>query len=122
MYYKEKQKGKRDKVCSYVEKDGEIYEVMWSSRKRKLFEGEWLQELKDILAEVMLLKMKAGGKELDPKFLNAEEQEKFRQADAAEWKQWIGNGVIRRLRPDEARRVPKDSIFRSPMRMVRTNK
>ena len=95
MYYKEKPKGRRDKVRSYVEKDGEIYEVMWSSRQRKLFEREWLQELKDILlSEVMLLKMKASGKELDPKFFNDEEKEKFRKSDAAEWKQWIDNGVI----------------------------
>ena len=112
MYYKEKPKGKRDKVRSYVEKDGEIYAVMWSSRQRKLFEREWLQELKDILlSEVMLLKMKASGKELDPKFFNDEEKEKFRESDAAEWKQWIDNGVIRRLRPGEAQRVPKEAIF-----------
>eukprot|EP00435_Cladocopium_sp_Y103_P006671 s1678_g2.t1 len=89
MYYKEKPKGKRDK------------------------------ELKDILlAEVMLLKMKASGKELDPKFFNAEEKEKSRQADAAEWKQWMENGVIRRLRPEEAHRVPRDAVFKSPMRMA----
>lgn len=47
---------------------------------------------------------KASGKKLDPKFFNAEEKEKFRQADAAEWKQWIDNGVIRRLCLDEAGR------------------
>ncbi|CAK9066868.1 unnamed protein product [Durusdinium trenchii] len=59
MYYKEAPKKKGEKVRSYVEKDGEIYEVCWSSRQRKLFEREWLAEMKDVLmSEVMLLRMK----------------------------------------------------------------
>ena len=123
MYWKEKPKNKPDKVKSYVEKDGEIYEVKWSSRQRKLFEREWAAEMKDILmSEVMLLKMKQSGKELDPKFFDKEEKAQFDLSDQKEWSQWIENGVIRRLTPAERAKVPKEAIFKSPMRMVRTNK
>lgn len=123
MYYREKPRRKTGRVKSYVEKDGEIYEVNWSSKQRKLFEQEWLQETKDVLlSEVMILKMKQSGKELDPRYFDAEEKQKFYDSDAAEWKQWIENGVVKRLSPAEAKRVSKESVFRSPMRMVRTNK
>ena len=123
MYYKEAPKKKGEKVRSYVEKDGEIYEVCWSSRQRKLFEREWLAEMKDVLmSEVMLLRMKASGKELDPRFFSEEERSKFAEADKKEWAQWIQNGVIKRLSPDEQRKVPREAVFKSPMRMVRVNK
>lgn len=125
MYYREKppkQKGKA-LVKSSVEKEGEVYQVNWSSRQRKLFGREWLQETKDILlSEVMLLRMKQSGKELDPKFFDKEEKAAFDEADAKEWQQWIQNGVVKRLTPKEARKIPRDAVFRSPMRMVRTNK
>ena len=73
MYWKEKAEKKKGKVKSYVEKGGEVYEVNWSSRQRKLFEKEWADEMKDILmSEVMLLKLKQSGKELDPRFFSPE--------------------------------------------------
>ena len=123
MYYKEKPANRDERVKSYVEKDGEIYEVKWSRRQRRAFEREWQAELKDVLlSQVMLLKMKQSGKELDPRFFNEEEKKLFREADRKEWSQWIQNGVVRRLTPEEKGRVQKYNVFRSPMRMVRTNK
>ena len=126
MYYKETPKDpkkKRGNVKSYVEKDGEIYEVQWSSRQRKAFEREWLAELKDILlSEVMIMKMKKSGKELDPKFFSDEEKKLYEESDRKEWSQWIQNGVVKRLTPEERKRVSPDMVFRTPMRMVRTNK
>ena len=96
---------------------------IWSSRQRKAFEREWLAELKDILlSEVMLLKMKKSGKELDPKFFDSEEKKLYEESDRKEWSQWIQNGVVRRLTPEERKKVSPDTVFRTPMRMVRTNK
>ena len=71
---------------------------------------------------MMLQKLKASGKELDPKAFDQGEADAFAKSDQAEWKQWIDNGVVRRLTPAEAARVPKYEIFRSPLRWVRTNK
>ena len=123
MYYKEKPANRNERVKSYVEKDGEVYEVQWSRRQRRAFEREWQAELKDVLlSQVMLLKMKQSGKELDPRFFDEEEKRLFKEADRKEWAQWIQNGVVRRLTPQERNRVQKHNVFRSPMRMVRTNK
>ena len=72
--------------------------------------------------EVLLLKMKASGKELDPKWFNEEEAEAFKDSDLREWEAWIDNGVIKRLTPTEASRIPSSQIFRTPLRMVRVNK
>lgn len=99
------------------------YEVPLSWRERRTFEALYVQEVQDVvLSEVMLQKLKASGKELDPKAFDQGEADAFAKSDQAEWKQWIDNGVVRRLTPAEAARVPKYEIFRSPLRWVRTNK
>ena len=66
--------------------------------------------------------MKQGGKELDPAFFDQKERAAFDTADVKEWSEWIKNGVIERVSPEEAARVPKASIFRAPLRMLRVNK
>ena len=55
---------------------------------------------------VFLLRLKASGKELDPKWFDQEEAKKFQDSDIREWEAWIKNGVIRRLTPEEASAVP----------------
>ena len=72
--------------------------------------------------QVYTLQLKAGAKELDPKFFNAFEKAEFNKSDAEEWSQWIKNKVVRPLTVIEERQVPKDKIFSSPLRFVRTNK
>ena len=72
--------------------------------------------------DVYTLQLKAGGKELDPKYFDWKERSAFNKSDAEEWDQWVKNRVIRVLTPQEERRVPKDKIFSSPLRFVRTNK
>ena len=72
--------------------------------------------------EVLLLKLKASGKELDPRWFSEEEAKAFQDSDRVEWEAWIRNGVIQRLRPEEASKVPKEAIFKIPLRVVRVNK
>ncbi|CAE7864387.1 TY1B-PL [Symbiodinium microadriaticum] len=73
-------------------------------------------------SEAFLLKLKASGKELDPRFFDSKEAKAFEEADAAEWAAWTKNNVVRRLSREEAARVPRHRIFRVPARVVRTNK
>lgn len=104
----------------YVEVKGKIYEVLVSERTR------WLELVEEkerqLYHEVLLLKLKASGKELDPKWFNFEEAKKFQESDKKEWEAWIRNGVVRRLTSEEAKVVPSGAIFKAPLRMVRTNK
>ena len=72
--------------------------------------------------EALILRLKASGKELDPKWFNEEEAKKFQESDVKEWEAWIKNGVIERLTPEQAAKVPKDAVFKIPLRMVRVNK
>ena len=87
------------------------------------FHDLWKEEVCDCLvADALYLKLKENKKELDSRFFDAEEREAFKGSDKKEWQQWIDHKVVRFLTPDEARRVPKNQIIRSPMRIVRTNK
>lgn len=71
---------------------------------------------------MLLLKLKASGKELDPKWFNEEEAAAFQDSDLKEWEAWVDNGVVKRLTPEEASKVPSSQIFRTPLRMIRVNK
>ena len=64
--------------------------------------------------QVYLLQNKARGKELDPRHFDDEERRRFDKADQDEWQQWIANGVVRILTPEEEAKVPRDQIFTSP--------
>ena len=100
-----------------------VYEVLLTWEERREFELQYVQDVKDVLvAEVMLQKLKASGKELDPKAFNEEEKRAFDASDTQEWKQWLDNGVVRKLTSAEAAKVPRWEIFKSPLRWVRTNK
>ena len=85
MYYRPRPRGAMP-VHSYVEKDGAVYEVNWTFREKRVFEQGWHEEVKDILlSEVMLLKLKQGGRELDSKYFDDEERKAFEKSDAKEW-------------------------------------
>lgn len=87
------------------------------------FYDVWREEVCDILvADALYLKLKENKKELDPKFFDQEEKKQFAASDRKEWQQWIDHKVVRFLSPEEAKRVPKNLIIPSPMRVVRTNK
>ena len=89
----------------------------------QLPEHLWTEDLHDhLLAEVMLLKLKQNGKELDPKYFDEKEKAEFQASDAKEWQQWIRNRVVRRLTKAEEAKIPRRQIFRGPLRMVRVNK
>ena len=75
-----------------------------------------------LVKEAFLLKLKANGKELNPLFFDKQEAEDFEKSDEKEWDAWLKNGVIRRLSPEEAKKVPRDRIFKVPARIVRVNK
>ena len=71
---------------------------------------------------VYLLKLKASGKELDPKYFDSKEQASFEDADRKEWMAWINNSCVRLLTPEEAQKVDPKFVFPVPLRLLRTNK
>ena len=79
------------------------------------------EEMK-IASEALLLKMKANGKELDPRYFDEKEKSAFQKSDQAEWQSWVDNQVLKRLSAKEAAQVPKHMVFKAPLRMVRVNK
>ncbi|CAE8613639.1 unnamed protein product, partial [Polarella glacialis] len=79
-----------------------------------------LKEMQKI--QPFLLKLKASGKELDPRFFDQTEAAAFLESDKQEWSQWIRNNTVRILTPAEASKIPRRLIFAVPLRMVRTNK
>ncbi|CAK9106516.1 Retrovirus-related Pol polyprotein from transposon RE1 (Retro element 1) (AtRE1) [Includes: Protease RE1 [Durusdinium trenchii] len=108
---------------TYIQLPDGIYEANLKEEERRQFEHLWLEDLHDhLLAEVMLLKLKQSGKELDPKFFDEKERAEFLKADAKEWQQWVRNKVIKRLSKEEEAKIPRHLIFKAPLRMVRVNK
>ena len=100
-----------------------VYEVMLTWEERRAFEHQYVQDVRDVLvSEVMVQKLKASGKELDPRAFDETEKKAFAESDRKEWSQWLENGVVRKLSKSEAAKVPRHQIFRSPLRWVRTNK
>ena len=74
------------------------------------------------VTEALLLKAKANGKELDPRFFSEQEHKQFAESDVKEWKAWVDNKVVEELPPNRARLIPRSRIFAVPARVVRTNK
>ena len=123
IFYKEDEEEKPTQSKVYMEMKDGLYEVPMSQKEKEIFEGLWLEDVKDILmAEVLVLKFRQNGKELDPKWFDESEKKAFRDSDAKEWSSWIENKVVRRVPRSEEKDVPRQHIFRAPLRMVRTNK
>ena len=114
----------KDKLhTTYVQFPNGVYRVYLTEEERRSFETLWKEEIKDILVqEVMLLRMRQNGKELDPKWFNQEEQAAFQESDRKEWQQWLDNNVVRRVSAQEEARIPKWQIFKAPLRTVRVSK
>ena len=105
----------------YVVKEGVVYET--KPVPFEVFAAADQAVERDVLVkEALLLKLKASGKELDPRFFDEKEKKAFDEADALEWSAWERNGVVKRLSQAEARRVPQHRIFRVPARIVRVSK
>ena len=112
-----------DKEPVYIQLPDGLYRADMTAQAAQDFEALWTEEVRDLLTtEALLLKMKQGGKELDPSYFDQKEKAAFDAADVKEWSEWIKNGVIERVSPAEAARIPKASIFRAPLRMLRVNK
>ena len=121
LFYRNKNKHKTEKV--YIQLPEGVHEVKMTPEESSKFTALWTEEVHDcLLSEVLLLKLKQNGRELDPKFFSTEERAEFVKSDAKEWSEWIKNGVIKRVSPAEAAKVPRSMIFKAPLRMVRTNK
>ena len=76
----------------------------------------------EIASEALVLRLKASGKELNPRYFDEAESQAFRKSDQKEWDSWVKNQVLQRLTPAEAARVPSSMVFKAPLRMVRVNK
>ncbi len=74
----------------------------------------WGAEPSEIV-EAHTLEMKNNMKELDLKTFGAEEKEAFREADAAEWKQWLASGAVALVPASQESCISKDQIFSAPM-------
>ena len=125
MFHRDKPIPKRkDQVfTTYIQFPDGIYQKKMNWDQRRAFEVQWVEDIKDFLvSEIMMQKLKASGKELDPKFFDELERKAFDASDKNEWKQWLQNQVVQKVPPAEAARIPKWEIFRSPLRWVRTNK
>ena len=92
--------------------------------------GEWIAEEPVILPdveEVNLLVLKPSfksrkGRELNPKFFDAEEHEAFLEADAKQWQQHLDLGAVEVIPPEKTANIPKEKILPIASRFVRTNK
>ena len=105
----------------YVAKENQVFSVQVLNDD--LVQAAFADLADNVLCqEVFLLKMKASGKELDPRFFSDEEKAAFDASDQKEWKAWLDNKVVQLLSPEEAKRVPLERIFKVPARVVRTNK
>ncbi|CAE7449079.1 TY1B-PR1 [Symbiodinium sp. CCMP2592] len=116
--------GLRDGSCLepvFVEKEGAVYQAGEASPEVLLAAAGDLQE-SALRSEAFLLRLKANGKELDPRYFSSEEAKAFDASDAVEWQAWEKNNVVRKLSAEQARRVPSHRIFKVPARIVRTNK
>ena len=119
MFYRTEDPNQPTEV--FVEVPDGVYGVTLTATEAEEFQQMWLEEMHDtLLAEVMILKMKQSGKELDPTFFDALEKEAFNKSDIKEWSEWIKNKVVRRVEKGEY--VPPSSVFRAPLRMLRVNK
>eukprot|EP00913_Durusdinium_trenchii_P021584 g20282.t1 len=117
-----KRRGRKPQA-TYVQLPKGVYKACLGAKDRREFEQLWLEELRDVLVnEVMILKLKQNGKELDPRWFNEQEKKAFDLSDAKEWEQWLNNEVVQKVLPAELTKVPRHQIFKAPLRMVRTNK
>jgi len=121
IFYKTAKEDEKEPI--YIQLPDGLYRADMTAQDAQDFEALWTEEVRDLLTtEALLLKMKQGGKELGPSYFDKKEKAAFDAADVKEWSEWIKNGVIERVSPAEAARIPKASIFRAPLRMLRVNK
>ena len=116
----------KPKACekgAFVQRDGVTYKFPWPEGRGKFWSSFVAHEKRVRKAcEVYLLRMKASGKELDPRFFDKEEEQAFHKSDVAEWESWIKNKVVEIVPPERAKNIPRNKIFRIPLRWVRVNK
>lgn len=92
---REKEEEKKEKQA-YIQIGDEVFatpyedSALWQAFVRR-------EEEMKVAAEALLLKMKASGKELDPRFFDEAEKAAFRESDKKEWESWVKNSVLQRL-------------------------
>ena len=107
----------------YIQVPQGIIESKMAAPDAQEFQELWNEEVKDLLvSDALVLRLKENKKELDPKLFDAQEWKEFKKADQKEWVQWLSNKVVRFLSAEEARKVPRNKVFRAPMRIVRVNR
>lgn len=113
-----------DSTSAYIQLGDRVFEQNLGSLedKQKWQELVKHEEERQSYQEILALKLKASGKELDPRWFNEEEVKAFQDSDRVEWEAWINNGVARRLSSCEASKVPSSAILKIPLRVVRVNK
>ena len=123
LFIKEPQEEFEEQELVFVEHGDVMYQVPFPKEHQALWTQFLKQEEVDQkVCDTFLLRMKTSGKELDPRYFNFDEQEKFRQADSAEWLSWIKNGVVEVVPKHLASKIPKEKVFRIPLRWVRVSK
>ena len=62
------------------------------------------------------------GRELDPRFFDKLEKQKFDESDAKEWASFLDTNAVTVVPPEEVKKIPTYRIFKRAARMVRTDK
>eukprot|EP00972_Heterocapsa_arctica_P040145 5915714-Heterocapsa_arctica.AAC.1 len=88
--------------------NGKIYQLNVEDVKDKDCIEETIRQWRklDRVQHAFFLKLKHGGKELDPRAFDETERAEFLESDRAEWQQWLDNGVVRLVPEHEASRIP----------------
>ena len=109
---KEKVKG------AYGQHGDRLYQVPWPEEQMHVWKDFIHQDrLARRACQVFILKMKASGKELDPKHFSPDEKAQFDKSDQAEWLSWTRNKVVEVVPPDRSKRVLWPSSFLSSSEM-----
>ena len=108
---------------AYVQHGDRLYQVPWPEERMYAWKNFVHQDrLARRACQIFLLKMKANGKELDPRHFSPDEKVQDDKSDEAEWLSWIRNKVVQLVPPERAKKVPRNRIFHIPLRWVRVNK
>ena len=114
IFYQTKSVAPQEKKEVYIQLPTGLHVCQLTSDEETEFKQLWLEELHDcLLSEVMILKLKKSGKELDPAYFDKAEKEEFHKADVKEWSEWINNKVVRLVSPEEEAKVPPQLYLQS---------
>ncbi|CAK9031573.1 unnamed protein product, partial [Durusdinium trenchii] len=96
---------RKDVQGAYVQHGDRLYQVPWPEERMYAWKNFVHQDrLARRACQIFLLKMKANGKELDPRHFSPDEKVQDDKSDEAEWLSWIRNKVVQLVPPERAKK------------------